>query len=422
MKRIGVLPLFLALCLLCCACAGAPANAPVSTAEQQGGATLPIPSGAEETLAPESVPPRETETAAPTETDAPAAADGESAAFTASFPECSDTVLAFVYNAPFTNGALTPTVVWNEGEYDQLYIVPRYVGSTVSAYALTANEEGYLSAENEPRFSSAASADGCIISASLERPEGFARWLLCVEDAEGHDAWLQLDYNGRYGTPRYEFLEDVYLSSLIETPSGMEDWNDQMEVYGYETFWAFWRAAARNGMDAWEAAERCFTQLTEFGDGAAWTMCESGDMDGDAYTFRCARLRAAYCGDDWDSIDALTKTQYETYQQIGNAWGILGTDDPDALPELYFSLTGLTVFNPSLAASKVQVTVNGIDVGTFALERGDFCTLLDVEMPEQVADRPLTVTVRVVETNYGAPDEAIIEVYPGLGGNISGAL
>ena len=64
------------------------------------------------------------------------------------------------------------------------------------------------------------------------------------------------------------------------------------------------------------------------------------------------------------------------------------------------------------------MTVNGIDCGAFALTDGEGCTLIPLDLPEFVADGPVRVVMRLAD----APPETEIEVYPGLGSNVSRAI
>lgn len=344
----------------------------------------------------------------------------ENYAFTQRFSQCGETVIGLLYNDPFSEGDPIPTEIWNEGEYDKLVIIPRYVGSIVRAYRVSEDAEGLMTLDEEPAFSTTAE-DGTEIGASLERPEGMAAWYVSIELPDGRSAGLELNYNGRYGTPLYEFIEDPYLSSLIKVPTAMEDWNPQFDLIGYERFWAFWRAAQRSNEDTWEACKKYFTQLTEVGDGAAFTVVLGGDMDGDTYNFQAARFHSAYFTEK-DTLEDAVSAQFELYRAIGNERGILGPDQDSTGEELVYRLTGLTVFNPSLCAKQIQVTVNGIDAGIFDLSPSDFCTLISLDLPDFIADSPISVTVKVISVNYGTPDTAIIDVYPGIGGNISNAI
>ena len=406
--------LILTLLLTACAAGKLPASDGATEAAQTDGKAV-VTDAETEATKPETEPtPVEPD---PTE---PEAELRENSAFTHRFSDCSETVIGFLYNEPFSEGDPIPTEVWNEGEFDKLVLVPRYVGSTVSAYQISYDEDGLMQLAEEPAYSSVIS-DGDEIGASLYRPEGAASWYVSITLPDGRSAGMALAYNGRYGTPLYEFIEDPYLSKLIEEPTAMEDWAPQMELIGSERFWAFWRAAMRSGMDPWDACERFHSLLTEVGDGAAFTRVSGGNMDGDTFRFQTARFHMAYFAEG-DSLQEETSYQYERYQSVGNADGILGPDAEANGEELFFTLTGLTIFNPGLSAKQVQITVNGIDCGSFDLSPNDFCTLIPLELPDFKADQPISVEVKVLSVNYGTTDTAIIDVYPGLSSNISNAV
>lgn len=421
MKKTRFLAIALCFVLLTGCAAGSQKTAPAVSEDSPVTEPIATATDAPETEPIETEAPIEATTEAPAETpsEAPEAVV-ESIAFTGRFSDLGETIIGLVYNDPFSEGDPIPTVIWNEGEYDKLVIVPRYVGSRVCAYRAWYDDEGYLNTDETPVYETVAE-DGCEIGASLERPEGGAAWYVSIELPNGRHAGMYLNYNGRYGTPLYEFLQEPYLSSLITVPTAMEDWAPQMDMIGYESFWGFWRAATRMGLDTWEAAKTCYTALTEIGDGAAYTVTEGGDVENGVLTLKTARFHTAYDTQE-GTLDERTAAQAALYAQIGNERGILGPDRPSSGEPLVYRLTGLTVYNPSLAAAKVQITVNGADCGTFELTKGDFYTLIPLDLEEVSAETPITVEVQITETNYGIPEAAIIEVFPGLTGNISGAV
>ena len=412
MKRTRLIFLFLALCLLAASCSGHADPGTADPASESGGTTEP---------ASESVTAPETETGPESGSgDTQETGLTESSAFRAVFPVCDETILGTLYNAPFTNGEPEPTAVWNEGEYDRLMLIPRYVGTAVRAYACSYDEEGWLNVSETPSFETVAE-DGCVISASLERPEGHTSWYVAMELPDGGSAGMELKYDGRYGSPRYEFLQDPYRSSLIEVVTAMEDWNLQFDEFGYERFWGFWREAKRAGRDTWEALELCFTELTELGDGASWTATEGGDIEDGVLRLKAGRLHTAYAPEE-GTLEEQLAAQNELYRKIGNEKGILGPDEEDTGEPLVFRLTGLTVYNPSLAASEVRVLVNGTDCGAYTLTEGDFFTMILLDLEDLPGDRPVEITVEILKTNYGTPGDAVIEVWPGLASNISKAV
>ncbi len=341
----------------------------------------------------------------------------ESSAFTARFAGCTETVLACLYNEPYVAGEPVPTLVWNQGEYDRLCIIPRYVGARVEAFPVTMNEDGSLEIAAQSAFSAVAE-DGCIIAAALDRGEGMPLWYLSVTDPEGEAHGMYLQYNGRYGTPCYEFIENP-LAAPDTDAQAEKDLAPLLELFPAEEIWAFRRAAARQGLDIWQAGSRYATEFTEIGDGAAFTK-RWGEAENGVYTLQAARFRDSYYQEQ-DTLAQETEAQYRRYQQIGNQDGILGPET-EGEEDLYFTLTGLAVFNPSLQASRVSVTVNGEAAGEFDLDGSDFCTLLPLELPHLPADVPVSVEIRVLETRFGTPAQTILEVLPGIGGNISGGL
>ena len=119
-------------------------------------------------------------------------------------PEEDGSHLAMIVNEPFEK-ELTPTVVWNEGEYDRLYIIPKYVGSRVDVYELIWDENGMESYTEEPIYSTEVT-DGCIIYAALDRPEGMPRWYIEVVATENDYGGTSLTYNGKDGTAPFEYI------------------------------------------------------------------------------------------------------------------------------------------------------------------------------------------------------------------------
>lgn len=124
--------------------------------------------------------------------------------------------LAVLINEPFKE-ELTPTVTWNEGEYDRLYIIPRYVGSRVEVYEMLWDEDGNMTYAAEPTYSTVAE-DGCIIYASLLRPEGMPRWYVEIVAPNGRIGGLELTYNGNTGTPAKEYVSFDIHSVMAEKP------------------------------------------------------------------------------------------------------------------------------------------------------------------------------------------------------------
>ena len=359
-----------------------------------------------------------TTAAEPSQTEAlPPEGLRENEAFTAIAGDCDGAILGVLYNAPFVDGDPIPTAVWSEGEYDQLVIYPRYVGSEVCAWRIVWTGEEGQTRELEGPVYSAICAQGDCFAAALDRPEGAASWVVTVKSPDGAEAGLELNYNGRYGTFAYEYLTDDAASPLRREYPELEALYGLETVLGAEELHAFLRAAVREKLDPWASMKRFCAPLADFGDSAAYT-CWQGEMDGDTYELQAVRLRENYDPGE-GSLEERAAAQARQYAEHGNEGGILGPDGTDG-EALVLDLTGLTVYNPTLLAQKVRVRVNDEDVGVFDLTEGDFCTLLELNCTGLRADVPIRVTLHV-EQSRGAAGAAILEVWPGIGGNISGA-
>lgn len=429
MKWIRLIALLLSVSLVLVGCAASRSGVetgkvPVSTERPEPADSAPATTAAfepqtERTAAgTETDSPVETEPAvetAPVETDPPSDF-ACSSAFTDLFPTCPDNVTCVLYNAPFLFGTPEATVTWNEGDYDQLYIIPRYIGSEVSAYALTYSEDGEVEFSAAPVYTATA-AEGCTVFASLTRPEGGAAWYLAVRLPDGSEQGMFLDFNGRTGTPVYEFVtaDPPHPDSLVLDALGAD-----VVPLKEADLQAFAEAAAKNRLDSYDAAVRCFTQLSELGDAARYTLSYGHETSGAVYSFQMAAFHENYVSEDWD-LNALVRHQYDLYEKIGNERGILGPTFTGELPELSYQLTGLSVFNHLLAAREISVAVNGETVGTYTLNQDSFCTLIPLDLPSQKADHPVCVDVTVLSTYFGTPEAAGIEVFGGLSSNISGA-
>lgn len=415
MKQI-ILSCLLCLCLLVAGCAAqsAATTDPVRSTQRTEPEATQASTGdpastteTEELTAPTTEP-------LPTQTDAGSASDlTENEAFLSVAGPCDNAIVGVLYNAPFVDGEPKPTVVWNEGQYDQLVIYPRYVGSEVSVWSVV--WEGEDQRLDGPVYTAVCEQGDCF-AAALDRPEGLSAWVVSVKAPSGAEAGLELTYNGRYGTYAYEYLTDDSASELHESLPEQESLYELETVLGAEELHSFLRAAARQKLDPWAAMQRCCTPLAELGVSAAHTVCE-GEMNGNVYTLQTAKLREGYDPGE-GSLEERVRGQAERYAELGNADGILGPDKADA-EALYYDLTGLTVYNPTLLAQTVSVTVNGEALGSFRLTEGDFCTLLELNVTSLPADAPIQVELHV-EQSCGADGAAILEAWPGIGGNISG--
>lgn len=408
MKRSALLCMLLVCALLLSACSSLSTPAVTDPAQEPAAVLQPAESAEPSPETTEA--PAQTETSPAETTRIPEPENTESLAFSERFPHMDEAILGVIYNDPFAYGTPDETEVWNYEPYDRVAIIPRYPGSSVEAFRLSYDDNGEkFELSTDSRYTTTAE-DGCVILAGLTRPDVMPLWAVSITAPDGRSALMTLAYNGRYGTPSYEFLVDDAVS---------RDWELQADEYGAFAVSAFLRAADRQGLDPADAAKACWSALTELGDSAAFTLCE-GDMDSGVYHLETARFHENYY-EECDTLAESVAAQYSRYASEGNARGILGPDTNSDGVELEFQLTGLTVFNPSMAASKVRICVNGTEAGVFDLCASDLCTLIPLELPSVRADAPITVDVEVLETNYGAPVDAILEVYPGVGGNISGA-
>lgn len=421
MKR-RILSCLLCFCLLAAGCSAQrtetgerASDATASTAETRLNETTSAAASTEETAMNTAI---STSAADSTqaETEAPAGLR-ENEAFTNLVGACEDAILGVIYNDPFVDGNPVPTVVWNEGEYDRLVIYPRYVGSEVSAWRIVWTGEEGQTRELEGPVYSAVCGQGDCFAAALDRPEGAAGWVVTVTSPDGAEDGLELDYNGRYGTFAYEYLVDDAASPLRREYPELEALYGLETVLGGEELHAFLRATVRERLDPWAAMKRFCSPLADFGDSAAYT-CWQGEMDGDTYELQAVRLRENYDPGE-GGLAERAAAQARQYAVDGNKGGILGPE-AEAGEALYMDLTGLTVYNPTLLAQTVRVTVNGEEVGVFKLTEGDFCTLLELDCTGLPADVPIQVTLHV-EQSRGAEGAAILEAWPGIGGNISGA-
>ena len=197
--------------------------------------------------------------------------------------------------------------------------------------------------------------------------------------------------------------------------------SDLIGAWGEKHFWDFWHGAEEAGVRDWNEAGRYFSRITEIGDGAAFTLSQGGDFYNGSYQFQIARFHTNYY-EEADTLAESVSAQYRKYQQIGNSLGILGPEKDDEGVELTYQLTGVSIFNPILAAKEVEILVNGENVGKFSLAADRFCTLIPLSLPEVAADKPIDVEIRVTDVYYGAAEDAIIEAEAGIGGNISSAL
>ena len=346
---------------------------------------------------------------------------GETDSFFSAFPgNVPASVEVLLYNEPWLIGGLEPTEIWNEGDYDRLYIIPRSAGTKIRAFRVSEDENGELTVAETPTYSTTAK-EGCVIYAALDRPEGFPAWYLEAELSDGQTVGMMLEYDGRYGTAQFEYLERDFNGRILGEATDPAVLEAMAGICGEKKVRDFWRGAGLAGMANWAEASACFSAITEIGDGASFTLTQSGEYYDGAYRFKIARFHSAYY-EDSDTLAGSVAAQYAKYQQIGNSLGILGPGRDGTGVELTYQLTGVSVFNTVMAAEKVEILVNGESAGTFTLPRDRFCTLIPLDLPEVTADKPIEVEVKVVDVYFGDAEGAIIEAEAGIGGNISGAL
>lgn len=111
-----------------------------------------------------------------------------------------------ILNEPFDGNEPTATVRWKEGEYERLYIIPRYVGSYIEVYQTNfISTDGDLVMFDDPVYSEKA-LDGCVIYSSLERPEGYCKYYVQITTPANETYGIYLNYNGNTGTPPMEYI------------------------------------------------------------------------------------------------------------------------------------------------------------------------------------------------------------------------
>lgn len=187
------------LCLLLCACGkktvGSKATEAPTTTEVRATTEAPASKPTTESVAPATEAPV---TTLPPVTEPPMV---ENTAFA---PYARDGALAVLVNEPF-EAPLAETETWIEGEYERMYIIPRYVGSYVNLYGVIWSEDGSYT-YTDKAVKSTLAADGCTIFSAMTRPEGAPMWYIEVVAPNGESASYFLTYDGRDGTPPLEYL------------------------------------------------------------------------------------------------------------------------------------------------------------------------------------------------------------------------
>ena len=380
----------------------------------------------------------------------------EQSPFPGAFDTMDDSILAAICNDPRPWDSGSPGVIWNEAEADSLIIYPRYAGSTVTARRIVYDADGRGSLEPTPVYSSVC-REGEWISASLERPEKPC-WVLTVRTPDGREASWVLARNSLYGTPAYEYLaqgqgEESSQEDRPEELCGVAGHILKHVGYGWDSgygniagclpeeesspFYSLGKALARSIRRATQGAEESTAYLIRNdwfeGDAAAW-MSRECRMQGDTCCLDAAWLSEYYMNEIYretfvegqgspDLPLAETVARQAALFAEQRYVGYRGTDSFLAQEgeELHFDLYGILVYNPTLAAKTVSLTVNGEQAGTFDLTQGDFFTWIPLDYPNQPGDKPVHVEARITETWFGAPEQAILDLWPNLSGNLSGA-
>ena len=395
--------------------------------------------------------PTELETALPGEP--PASERRMENPFNGPLASADGSILAAVYNAPYDWGLPAPTVNWNAGDEDRLVIYPRYPGSVVSAWRLVYDAQGSATIEETPVYSSVCGPEDCV-AAALERPAEVPCWLLTVQTPDGREGSCLLTRNSRSGALAIEYLcrgeaisAEVLATEFHATLAtqmlgslGCDTRSRQGSVYhvlpydednpfvrlGSCLLQALSRALEPYGMNAesyvwnnWIADEA-----------AVWTAAESR-MEGDTCVTETGVVHEHYMNELYaeNFVDGQGSPELSVPEQIAGQARLFERDrlldyggEDTAVPgeTLRFDLHGLLVYNPTLAAKTVSIAVNGQDAGSFALMAGDFFTWIPLDFPNQPGDAALRVELRITETAFGAPEQAILFLWPDVSSNLHG--
>lgn len=381
--------------------------------------------------------PTELETAPPTEP--PAAERRLENPFSGPLESAYPYILAAIYNEPWDQGVPAPTVNWNAGGEDRLVIYPRYADSVVSARRIVYDAEDRPSVEETPVYSTRCGPGDCI-AASLERPAGRPCWLITVQAPENAEASWVLARNSVHGTPQWELpgwsapsadpmdweacvaaggllLKDLGCDSLPYPLS-----NDPAELRDHPNF-AIGCALHRCGGEApYELLDWIYGQWLS-AESAAWPV-KSLRRDGDTWVMDTGVVHEYYMNQLYEEsfVEGQGSPKLSVAEQIAGQARLFerdrllgyGGETAAEGEELQFNLHGLLVYNPTLAAKTVSVTVNGQAAGEFALTEGDFYTWLPLDFPNEPGDRAVRVELRVTEALFGAPEQAILSLWPDM--------
>jgi len=394
--------------------------------------------------------PQETQTEPQTEpqTEAPEETQPQSPGAALSFPwsACAfdDSILAAICNGPFSDEE-APTVIWNEGTQDQLRIYPRYAGSTVSARRIGFSST--LWEEETPTYSAVCDA-GDFIGAALERPELYDPiWVITVQTPDGREGRWILDRN-EYGTPDWEFVS-ARCVKYVSKDDGLDgDFSEYYfeprmlretayaQKYNYDLPYklGIGESMGRSLQHAMEPFDFDYVHWLDRyylnDESTVWNKIQN-QMRGDTCSLDAAveyeyynslyqrfanPLSSNYdedLGYDYPGTVAESvafQAQQFAKERLISAWGTIADEDV----ELHFDLHGLLVYNLTLSAKTVSITVNGEDAGAFSLTEGDFFTWIPLKYADLPGDRPVHVELRVVDTYFGTAEQSIIGLIPNL--------
>ena len=231
------------------------------------------------------------------------------------------------------------------------------------------------------------------------------------------------------GRNDYDSLRALCELERVEIEQDDPSWTEIYEEYGDSAiyvealggngdhFRAFEQTVSALGLSFGDAARQYCTVLTEVGDGAGWTSANCVKQEDGSYLMEVARLRSSCYDSGLPTLAAQVASQYEYF--LNDKGDVLGPGRTRAdADDLIFQLTGLTVFHPAGSGAKLHVIVNGTDCGDFELSSDSGCTLIPLELPEYVADKPVRVELRLVD----APESTEIDVYAGLSSNVSRSI
>ena len=386
----------------------------------------------------------------PAQTAAPEAEHDPDDPLFGSFDALGDSVIGVICSAPFPDDCPTPAVDWGGDERDgaeRLIIRPRYAGSTVSASRIVRSADGKAVVEEAPAYSCVCGEGECV-GAALERPEDCPCWLVTVRTPEGAEGSWVLLRNSRYGTPSREYLtQDEITGDESEYYIDSEFYGSIAEQMlrssGYETRvgsnYVYHILPSDEHNPFFLLGDRLQSSVTRALapyeiDGPAWLWNNYYADEGAVYTITELEMRGDTCFLDAAVVHEYYSDQidYELYLEGRKSSGISVGETAARQAELFaeqrvlgyagqtadegeevrFHLHGLLVYNPTLSARELSITVNGEDASRFPLTEGEFFTWLPLERSELPGDREVHIEARVTETLFGPPENAILYLSP----------